>query len=94
MSERVTQILHTPGGQRQESSPADREPQDGEFGARQNGLDMAFKIRGLYVREQENKGPEFSMIIIDSAHRLDWEVMRHAQPKIEVPGLNAPPKGS
>jgi hypothetical protein len=29
---------------------------------RANALDMAFKIRGLYVREQENKGPEFSVV--------------------------------
>jgi hypothetical protein len=62
------------------------------WNARKERLDMAFKIRGLYVREQENKGPEFSVIIIDSAHRPDWGAMRRAQPKIEVPGLNAPPK--
>ncbi len=59
---------------------------------RQNGLDMAFKIRGLYVRELENKGPEFSVVMIDRSHRPDWGAMRCAQPKIEVPGLNAPAK--
>jgi hypothetical protein len=59
---------------------------------RANALDMAFKIRGLYLREQENKGPEFSAIVIDAAHRPDWEAMRRARPKIDVPGLNAPTK--
>lgn len=55
--------------------------------ARQNGLDMAFKIRGLYVREQENKGPEFSVVMIDRSYRPDWRAMRRTQPKIEAPGL-------
>jgi hypothetical protein len=59
------------------------------WSARQNGLDIAFKIRGLYVREQENKGPEFSVITINRAHRPDWAAMRRTQPKIEVPGLPA-----
>jgi hypothetical protein len=62
------------------------------WSARQNGLDMAFKIRGLYVREQENKGPEFSVITINASNRPHWAAMRRAHPKIEVPGLNAPPK--
>jgi hypothetical protein len=48
---------------------------------------MAFKIRGLYVREQENKGPEFSVITINASNRPDWAAMRRAHPKIEVPGL-------
>ena len=52
---------------------------------------MAFKIRGLYVREQENKGPEFSVITINASNRPDWGAMRRAQPKIDVPGLNLPP---
>ena len=60
--------------------------------ARANGLDIWSKIRGAYVREAENKGPEFSVVIIDSANRPDWAAMRRAHPKIEVPGLNAPPK--
>jgi len=59
------------------------------WSARQNGLDMAFKIRGLYVREQENKGPEFSVVMIDASNRPDWAAMRRTQPKIEVPGLTA-----
>ncbi len=63
------------------------------WSARQNGLDMAFKIRGLYVREQENKGPEFSVVMIDASNRPDWAAMRRTQPKIEVPGLNVPPRG-
>jgi hypothetical protein len=54
---------------------------------------MAFKIRGLYVREQENKGPEFAVVMIDASNRPDWSAMRRAHPKIEVPGLNIPPKG-
>jgi len=62
------------------------------WSARQNGLDKAFKIRGLYVREQENKSPEFSVVMIDRSYRPDWGAMRRAQPKIEVPGLNAPAK--
>jgi hypothetical protein len=62
------------------------------WSARTAGLDIACKIRGLYVREPENKGPEFSVIMIDRAHRPDWAAMRRARPKIEVPGLNAPPK--
>ena len=57
------------------------------WSARQNGLDMALKIRGLYVREQENKGPEFSVVMIDASHRPDRSAMRRAQPKIEVPGF-------
>jgi hypothetical protein len=56
---------------------------------RANALDMAFKIRGLYVREQENKGPEFSVVMIDRSYRPDWAAMRCAQGKIEVPGLPA-----
>ena len=59
------------------------------WSARQNGLDMAFKIRGLYVREQENKGSEFSVVMIDASNRPDWAAMRRTQPKIEVPGLPA-----
>ena len=59
--------------------------------ARATGLDIFCKIRGLYVREAENKGPEFSVVIIDSANRPDWGAMRRAHPKIEVPGLNALP---
>jgi hypothetical protein len=54
---------------------------------RANALDMAFKIRGLYVREQENKGPEFSVVMIDRSYRPDWAAMRRTRPKIEVPGL-------
>jgi hypothetical protein len=45
---------------------------------------MAFKIRGLHVREQENKSPEFSVVMIDRSSRPDWAAMRRAQPKIEV----------
>jgi hypothetical protein len=48
---------------------------------------MALKIRGLYVREQENKGPEFSVVMIDASNRPDWAAMRRTQPKVEVPGL-------
>jgi hypothetical protein len=59
---------------------------------RANALDVAFKIRGLYVREAENKGPEFSVIILNAAHRPDWDKMRRARPKIDVPGLKAPAK--
>jgi hypothetical protein len=59
------------------------------WNARQNGLDMAFKIRGLYVRKQENKGPEFSVLMIDASNRPDWATMRSTQPKIEVPSLPA-----
>ena len=33
---------------------------------------MALKIRGLYVREQENEGPEFSVVMIDRSYRPDW----------------------
>jgi hypothetical protein len=62
------------------------------WNARKEGLGMALKIRGMYVREAENKGPEFTVIVIDSSHRPDWAAMRRAQPKIEVPGLNIPPK--
>jgi len=61
------------------------------WNARATGLDIFCKIRGLYVREAENKGPECSVVIIDSANRPDWGAMRRAHPKIEVPGLNALP---
>ena len=53
------------------------------WSARQNGLDMALKIRGLYVREQENKGPEFSVVMIDRSYRPDWAAMRRTQPKLK-----------
>ena len=62
------------------------------WSARQNGLDIAFKIRGLYVRKQENKGLEFSVVMIDASNQPAWGAMRRAQPKIDVPGLNIPPK--
>jgi hypothetical protein len=62
------------------------------WNARATGLDIFCKIRGLYVREAENKGPEFSVIMIGRANRPDWDAMRRAHPKIEVPGLNVPPK--
>ena len=52
--------------------------------ARANGLDIWSKIRGAYVREAENKGPEFSVIIINAAHRPDWAAMRATKP-IDVP---------
>ena len=57
------------------------------LGTRVQGLDMAFKIRGLYVREQENKGPEFTVIVIDGSQRPNWAAMKSARPAIEVPGL-------
>jgi hypothetical protein len=58
------------------------------WSARVSGLDMALKIRGLYVREQENKGPEFAVIVIDQSHRPDWAAMRRANSAIKVPGLD------
>jgi|SRR5271156_274441 len=64
------------------------------WSARQAGLDMAFKVRGLYVREQENKAPEFSVIVIDGAHRPDWGMMRRAKPAIPVPGPDQSPEDS
>jgi hypothetical protein len=57
------------------------------WNARKEGLDMAFKIRGMYVREAENKGPEFTVIIINAENRPDWAKMRAAQKTIDVPGL-------
>ncbi len=60
--------------------------------ARANGLDIWSKIRGAYVREAENKGPEFSVVMINAENRPDWDAMRRAHPKIEVPGLNPPTK--
>jgi hypothetical protein len=59
-----------------------------DWPARKDGLDMAFKIRGLYVREQEGKNPEFS-VVIDSSHRPDWAAMKRAKVKTEFLGLNA-----
>jgi hypothetical protein len=32
------------------------------------------------------------VITINRAYRPDWGAMRRAEPKIEVPGLNAPAK--
>lgn len=52
---------------------------------RATALDTAFKVRGLYVKEAENKGPEFSVIVIDASHRPDWDAMRKARPAIEIP---------
>jgi hypothetical protein len=61
------------------------------WNARKEGLDMAFKIRGLYVREAENVGPEFSVVIINAQNRPDWAAMRKARPTIAIPDV-APPK--
>ena len=63
-----------------------------DWNARRDGLDIAMKIRGLYVREAENKRPEFTVIVIDASHRPDWAKMRGTK-TIEVPGLEAPPNG-
>jgi len=57
------------------------------WNARKEGLDMAFKIRGMYVREAENKGPEFTVIVINAENRPDWAKMRASQKTIDVPGL-------
>ena len=58
-----------------------------DWNARRDGLDIAMKIRGLYVREAENKGPEFTVIVINAENRPDWAKMRAAQKTIDVPGL-------
>lgn len=57
---------------------------------RKEGLDMAFKIRGLYVREAENKGPEFTVLVIDGTKRPDWKAMRRALPS--PPGIEGAAK--
>ena len=52
---------------------------------RATALDTTFKVRGLYVKEAENKGVEFSVIVIDASHRPDWDAMRKARPAVEIP---------
>jgi hypothetical protein len=47
--------------------------------------------RAVRARAGEQR-PGVLSVVIDAAHRPDWAAMRRAQPKIEVPGLNAPAK--
>ena len=62
--------------------------------AREDGLEKAMKIRGLYVKEAENKGPQFSVIILNAANRPPWSQMKRANPIPEPepapPGVTPP----
>ena len=62
--------------------------------AREDGLEKAMKIRGLYVKEAENKGPQFSVIILNAANRPPWSQMKRANPVPEPepapPGVTPP----
>jgi len=63
------------------------------WNVRRDGIDMAFKIRGLYVREAENKGPEFSVVILNAANRPDWSKMQRVQEVAPVlPGRGLLPR--
>ena len=63
-----------------------------DWSARKDGLDISMKIRGLYVKEREDSGPQFTVLIINASNRPNWQAMKKAQ--INVPGLDvAPPTG-
>ena len=49
-----------------------------DWRARDAGFDKAAKIRGFYVKEQENQGPQFSVVIINAQNRPPWSQMRRA----------------
>lgn len=51
-----------------------------DWRARDAGFDKAAKIRGLYIKEAENKGPQFSVIILNAANRPPWSQMKRANP--------------
>ena len=48
------------------------------WGPRGIAFDAAMKIRGMYVKEQENQGPQFSVVIINAQNRPPWSQMRRA----------------
>lgn len=60
-----------------------------DWRTRDAGLDKAMKIRGLYIKEAENKGPSFSVVIINAANRPNWSQMKRANAPQQVP----PPSG-
>ena len=59
------------------------------WGPRGIAFDAAMKIRGMYVKEQENQGPQFSVVIINAANRPPWSQMRRANtpPEPAAPGV-------
>ena len=54
------------------------------WGPRGIATDMLMKIRGLYIREAENQGPQFSVVIINAANRPPWSQMKRANQPAEV----------
>jgi len=64
-----------------------------DWRARDDGLEKAMKIRGLYVKEAENTGPQFSVVIINGDNRPPWSQMKRAMQPAEaapLPGDPAP----
>ena len=64
-----------------------------DWRARDAGLEKAMKIRGLYVKEAENTGPQFSVVIINGDNRPPWSQMKRAMQPAEAtpfPGDPAP----
>ena len=58
-----------------------------DWRARDAGFDKAAKIRGLYIKEAENTGPQFSVVIINAANRPNWSQMKRANaPQPEATG--------
>ena len=60
-----------------------------DWRSRDAGLDKAMKIRGLYIKEAENTGPQFSVIILNAANRPNWSQMKRANTPTP-PGEPAP----
>jgi hypothetical protein len=61
-----------------------------DWRARDAGLEKAMKIRGLYVKEAENTGPTFSVVILNAENRPPWSQMKRANAPQQV----QPPSGT
>jgi hypothetical protein len=49
-----------------------------DWRARDAGLDKYLRIVGAYQQEAQNTGPQFSVVIINAAHRPNWSAMKRA----------------
>lgn len=56
-----------------------------DWDARKSGLDIALKIRGMYAKEEVN-GPSFTVVVVDSTNRPNWNAMRKAPALETAPG--------
>ena len=50
----------------------------------QVALDQTWRLLGAYTQEAENKGPQFSVIILNAANRPPWSQMKRANPVPEA----------